>query len=64
MENQQDNEKKVIVRRITSWQEVLNAARFTQRKEPLDKEPSDRFKWNIIKAEHSPLRALMFTIDF
>lgn len=64
MENQQDNEKKIMVRRITSWQEVLNAARFTQRKEPLDKEPSDRFKWNIIKAEHSPLRALMFTIDF
>lgn len=64
MENQQDNEKKIVVRRITSWQEVLNAARFTQRKEPLDKEPSDRFKWNIIKAEHSPLRALMFTIDF
>lgn len=63
MENQ-DNEKKVTVRRITSWQEVLNAARFTQRKDPLDKEPSDRFKWNIIKAEHSPLRALMFTIDF
>lgn len=63
MENQ-DNEKKVTVRRITSWQEVLNAARFTQRKEPLDKEPSDCFKWNIIKAEHSPLRALMFTIDF
>ena len=64
MENQDNKQIKVVVRRITSWQEVLNAARFTQRKEPLDKEPSDRFKWNIIKAEHSPLRALMFTIDF
>lgn len=63
MENQ-DNEKKVIVRRITSWNEVLNAARFTQRKPMVGSEPSDRFKWNIIKAEHSPLRALMFTIDF
>lgn len=63
MENT-DNEKKVIVRRITSWAEVLNAARFTQRKPMADKEPSDKFKWNIIKAEHSPLRALMFTIDF
>lgn len=63
MENK-DNEKKVVVRRITSWTEVLNAARFTQRKPMTDKEPSDKFKWNIIKAEHSPLRALMFTIDF
>ena len=61
------NEEKmehVVVRRITSWIEVLNAARFTQRKPMADKEPSDKFKWNIIKAEHSPLRALMFTIDF
>ena len=56
--------KHVVVRRITSWIEVLNAARFTQRKPMADKEPSDKFKWNIIKAEHSPLRALMFTIDF
>ena len=56
MENT-DNEKKVVVRRITSWIEVLNAARFTQRKPMADKEPSDKFKWNIIKAEHSPLRA-------
>ena len=56
--------KHVVVRRITSWIEVLNAARVTQRKPMADKEPSDKFKWNIIKAEHSPLRALMFTIDF
>lgn len=57
-------DKKVVVRRITSWTEVLNAARFTQRKPMTDKEPSDKFKWNIIRAEHSPLRALMFTVDF
>jgi len=42
---------------------VLNAARFTQRKEPLDKEPSEEFKRNIIRAEHSPLRCLMFNVD-
>ena len=30
----------------------------------LDKEPSIEFKKKIIKAEHSPLRCLMFNIDF
>lgn len=55
---------KIEIQRVTSWKDVLNAARFTQRKEPLDKEPSIAFKKNIIKAEHSPLRCLMFNIDF
>ena len=54
---------KVEITRVTSWKDVLNAARFTQRKEPLDKEPSDDFKRKIIRAEHSPLRCLMFNID-
>ncbi len=55
---------KIEIQRVTSWKDVLNAARFTQRKQPLDKEPSTTFKKNIIKAEHSPLRCLMFNIDF
>lgn len=55
---------KIEIQRVTSWKDVLNAARFTQRKQPLDKEPSTAFKKNIIKAEHSPLRCLMFNIDF
>ena len=55
---------RVVVRRVTSWKEVLNAARFTQRKQEVDHEPSDEFKQKIIKAEHSPLRCLQFTIDF
>lgn len=55
---------RIEIQRVTSWKEVLNAARFTQRKEPLDKEPSTTFKKNIIKAEHSPLRCLIFNIDF
>ena len=54
----------VVVTKLTSWTDVLNAARFTQRKKLLDKEPSDKFKKQIVRAEHSPLRALMFTIDF
>lgn len=54
---------KIEITRVTSWKDVLNAARFTQRKESLDKEPSDDFKRKIIRAEHSPLRCLMFNID-
>lgn len=55
---------RVVVRRVTSWKEVLNAARFTQRKPEVDHDPSDEFKQKMIKAEHSPLRCLQFTIDF
>lgn len=54
----------IKITKLISWKDVLNAARFTQRKPLLDKEPSDKFKKNIIKAEHSPLRCLMFNIDF
>ena len=54
---------KIKITRVTSWTDVLNAARFTQRKTLLDKEPSDNFKKSIVKAEHSPLRCLMFNID-
>ena len=42
---------RVVVRRVTSWKEVLNAARFTQRKPEFDHEPSDEFKQKMIKAE-------------
>lgn len=54
---------KIEITRITSWTNVLNAARFTERKEPKSGEPSIKWKKKIIKAEHSPLRALMFNID-
>ena len=55
---------KIEIQRVTSWADVLNAARFTQRKEPRSGEPSVAWKKKIIKAEHSPLRCLMFNIDF
>ena len=55
---------KIEIQRVTSWTDVLNAARFTQRKEPRSEEPSVAWKKKIIKAEHSPLRCLMFNIDF
>lgn len=60
----EDNKFRIEIKRLTSWKEVLNSARFTQRKKIIDKEPSDNFKKGIIKACHSPLRTLMFNIDF
>jgi hypothetical protein len=54
---------KIEIKKVTSWTDVLNAARFTQRKEPKSGEPSVKWKKKIIKAEHSPLRCLMFNID-
>lgn len=55
---------RVEVTKVTLWSDVLDAARFTQRKESSSKEPSDKFKKQIVIAEHSPLRCLMFNIDF
>lgn len=48
-----------------NWKRVLNAARRTWGKKPLDKEPSDKFKKKILLAEHSPIRLLEydFTIE-
>lgn len=45
---------------ITSWKRVLNSARRTVGKEPLDKEPSDSWKAKMLLAEHSPIRQLEF----
>lgn len=54
---------RIEIQRMTSWTDVLNAARFTQRKPPISGQPSVKWKKKIIKAEHSPLRCLMFNID-
>ena len=53
----------IKITKVTSWTDVLNAARFTQRKPLKSGEPSVTWKKKIIKAEHSPLRCLMFNID-
>ena len=47
------------------WKRVLNAARRTVGKKPIDKEPSDSFKKEILLAEHTPIRLLEydFTIE-
>lgn len=47
------------------WIRVVNAARRTWGKKPIDHEPSDKFKRQILLAEHSPIRLLEydFTIE-
>ena len=42
------------------WIRVVNAARRTVGKSPIDHEPSDRFKKKILLAEHSPIRLLEY----
>lgn len=47
------------------WIRVVNAARRTWGKAPINHEPSDKFKKKILLAEHSPIRLLEydFTIE-
>lgn len=49
---------------VTSWKRVLNAARRTIGKEPLDKEPSNSWKAKILLAEHSPIRLLEYDFSW
>lgn len=42
------------------WVRVVNAARRTWGKEPIGHEPSDKFKRQILLAEHSPIRLLEY----
>lgn len=48
-----------------NWIRVVNAARRTWGKAPINHEPSDKFKRKILLAEHSPIRLLEydFTIE-
>ena len=41
--------------KVTSWKRVLNAARRTIGKKPIDKEPSNSWKAKLLLAEHSPI---------
>ena len=45
---------------VTTWKRVLNAARRTIGKNPLDKEPSDSWKAKMLLAEHSPISLLEY----
>ena len=41
-----------------NWQEVVNDCRVTVDKPPLGKEPSDKFKRDMMVCEHTPIRRL------
>ena len=49
---------------VTSWKRVLNAARRTRGKEPIDKEPSNSWKAKMLLAEHSPIRLLEYDFSW
>lgn len=57
-------DKKAFVSRLEcvkpDWIRVVNAARRTWGKKPIDHEPSDKFKKKILLAEHSPIRLLEY----
>lgn len=45
---------------LPNWIRVVNAARRTVGKKPINHEPSDKFKKKILLAEHSPIRLLEY----
>lgn len=53
----------VTVKAITENQEVLNSCRVTVWKDNLEKEPSEKFMYDIYFSEHSPIRDKVFVID-
>ena len=53
----------IRVKKLVDWDVALDAARYTVWKEPLGITPSDLFKHNMCKCEHSPLRAVIFQIE-
>lgn len=49
-----------IIDYINNWKHVVNSARTTTGKDETGKEPSSKFKKQILLAEHSPIRQLVF----
>jgi hypothetical protein len=55
---------RVEIKKLTSWKDCLESARFTQGKfNKVEKEPSDKWKIKALYSEHSPIRELKFHID-
>lgn len=55
--------KKVSVRKLVDWDVALDSARFTARKEPLLKEPSNRWRKAACLSEHSMIRDVRFIVE-
>lgn len=56
------NKLKITVTQITDTNRILNMARATVNKEPIDKAPSSKFLTEMFYAEHSPIRELLFEV--
>jgi hypothetical protein len=56
--------KIVNIKRIGSWRDVADAARTTINMEPGKGEPSDKWKKQMLLAEHSPIRKLRISAKF
>ena len=64
MEENQNIVEIVSCRRVTDWSLVLDAARGTQSKTSLQKEPSEEWKAKMMKSPHSPIRCLQYFVQF
>lgn len=52
----------VLVKQLTPRSLALDAARNTVWKEPIDKEPTDKWWKKMLLAEHSPIRTVQYSI--
>lgn len=52
----------VSITQVTAWNRALNAARRTVGKEPIAKDPSSKWKLNMLLAEHSPIRLVEYDV--
>lgn len=55
---------KVTVTKLTDWDLVYTVALATERKTVIGKMPSEEWKRKMVRAPHSPIRALQFLIQF
>lgn len=53
---------KIKATHATTWQRAVNFARRTVGKKPIDHDPSDKWKAQMLLAEHSPIRTKEYDI--
>lgn len=58
----ENNFKVIKINAIGTWKRALNMARMTVGKKPLNKEPSSEWKKQMLLAEHSPIRMVVYDV--
>lgn len=53
-----------LINPVADWKRVVNAARRTIGKKPIDKEPSNSWKAKMLLAEHTPIRLLEYDFSW